>query len=176
MLLGSFIVFCAWLLGGIFMNRLILLFFAKAILCFHLSLFIRTIEFSLSASVMVILYFFVCICYRYIIWNECCFRNFRLSPLCRWDLRYCGLLRSVGWLLPADRNVILIWPVTRLVNLHLCNILGRAGALIGFLTSLFFYITWLSKAIFSLSVFCVVIMLSELAVFRRVCKIENRVF
>jgi hypothetical protein len=39
------------------MNRLILLFFAKAaVLCFHLSLFIRTIEFSLSASLIVILY------------------------------------------------------------------------------------------------------------------------
>jgi hypothetical protein len=79
-------------------------------------------------------------------------------------------------LLPADRNVILIWPVTGLVNLHLCNILGRAGALIGFLTSLFFYITWLSKVIFNLSVFCVVvIMLSELAVFRRVRKIAKSV-
>lgn len=39
------------------MNRLILLFFAKAsVLCFHLSLFIRTTEFSLSASLIVVLY------------------------------------------------------------------------------------------------------------------------
>jgi hypothetical protein len=39
------------------MNRLIFLFFAKAsVLCFHLSMFIRTTEFSLSASLIVILY------------------------------------------------------------------------------------------------------------------------
>jgi hypothetical protein len=43
--------------GGIFMNRLILLFYAKAsVLCFNLSLFIRTTAFSLSASLVVILY------------------------------------------------------------------------------------------------------------------------
>jgi hypothetical protein len=78
-------------------------------------------------------------------------------------------------LLPADVNVILIWPVRRVVSLHLCNILDHAGALIGFLTSLFFYITWLLKVIFNLSVSCVVIMLSELDVFRRVRKIAKSV-
>jgi ABC-type polysaccharide/polyol phosphate export permease len=39
------------------MKRLILLFFAKtSVLCFHISLFIRTTEFSLSAFLIVILY------------------------------------------------------------------------------------------------------------------------
>jgi hypothetical protein len=39
------------------MNRLILFFFAKSpVLCFHLSMFIRTTEFSLSAFLIVILY------------------------------------------------------------------------------------------------------------------------
>jgi ABC-type polysaccharide/polyol phosphate export permease len=43
--------------GGIYMNRLILLFFAKgSVLCFHVSVFIRTTEFSLSAFLIVILY------------------------------------------------------------------------------------------------------------------------
>jgi hypothetical protein len=106
------------------MNRLILLFFAKAILCFHLCVFIRTTEISLSAFLIVIFYGMNIV--------------FEISDFRRGvalDLRYCGLLRSVGWLLLADLNV---WPFTRVVNLHLCNILGHAGALIGFLTALFF--------------------------------------
>ena len=54
---GPFQCVLCCIFGGIFMDRLILLFYAKAsVLCFNLSLFIRTTAFSLSASRIVIVY------------------------------------------------------------------------------------------------------------------------